>query len=368
MSAVPESFDGMLAELAETAAAGVTLPDLADVRRRARQRTVRRRLTASAVAFALVCVSGVAGAAIDGRFGPRSKISAVSAPSGSSAPLGTTPVPSSSKPAPSPSASAGANDSYYAAYVGLWAAKQTNSYVMVFPDGVVGLTQDGSFPLCYGQALATTSASAAANAGALSKDSATGSAGTAPTAESTSGVTIFTASLPFTAVACTDSGTVDGLTLRTAGGSETLDLIDAENAKIAASGYADSYDRVFTIASAVAGTDQQVLARLAGQWVSVDGSKRVLKIDGDGSVTYTTAGLSGAADTGSGEIDAYYASGARVLTACSLAQQTQMLKDGEEYTFSADQVCGVLLIAFSGNAQEIIAYTGTGVEDFRRSG
>ena len=377
MTAVPESFDGMLAELAEAAAAGVTMPDLADVRRRARQRTVHRRMTASAVAFALLCVSGVAGAAIDGRFRPPSKISPVSAPSASSGPLGASPALGAGTSTASPTASIGADGSYYdyAAFAGLWVGKPPNDYVVVFPDGVVALSQDGEFPLCYGAGQVTTSASPAANStagsGTFFGESAAGSTPSSGTAASAlaaaSSSAAVKSTLAFTADSCGDGASAeDELTLLTGQGAERLSLLDATNAKIAVAGYTATYARVLSIGTAHPGTDATLLARLAGQWVAADGTKRVLMISGDGSVDYTSAGVGTATAGGSGEIDAYYGSGARVLTHCSTAQETQMFKEGEDSTFNANQVCGVLLIESTVSSREITVYTSAGVEEFVR--
>jgi hypothetical protein len=364
--AVPESFDGMLAELAEAAAAGVTLPDLADVRRRARQRTVHRRVTASALAFALVCVSGVAGVAIDARFRPPGKISAVSAPSGSSAPLGTGPASGTAAPTPHPSASAETGDSYYAAYTGVWVGKASPNYVMVFPDGAVGLSQAESFPLCYGQAQGTTGASPTATSSAGTGKLYGATAAGAASISTASTTTVST--LPFTAAACDDSGTIDGLALQTTGSDKVLTILNAEDARAEGMAYATAYLHTLSLGATIAGTDAVKLKELVGQWVAVDGSKRVLKIDGDGSVTYATPGLSTAAGSGSGEIDAYYASGTRVLTDCSAAQEDMMMKGGEAFTFDVGQVCGVLLIESGKTADEITVYTGSGPVAFVHGG
>lgn len=366
MSAVPESFDGMLAELAEAAAAGVPLPDLADVRRRARQRTVHRRVTASAVAFALVCVSGVAGAAIVGRFRPPGKISAVSAPSTTSAPLGTGPASGTAAPTPEPSASAVIGDSYYAAYTGVWVGKPTPNYVMVFPDGAVGMSQADSFPLCYGQAQGTTAASPTATSSAGTGKLYGATAAGATSISTANSTTLST--LPLTAAACDDSGTVDGLALQSTGNDKVLTILNAADARAEGVSYATAYFHTLSLGATIAGTDAVELKELVGQWVAVDGSKRVLKIDGDGSVTYVTPGLSTAAGSGSGEIDAYYASGARVLTDCSAAQEDMMMKVGKAYTFDVGQVCGVLLIESGKIAGQITVYTSTGPEAFVRGG
>jgi hypothetical protein len=378
VSAVPESFDGMLEELADAAAAGVTMPDLADVRRRARQRTVHRRVTASALAFALLCVSGVAGAAIDGRLRPPGKVSAVSAPGVSVAPLGTGPAPGT--PTPTPSTSAGADSSYAAAYAGVWAGKPPDSYLVVFPDGVMGLSEGNGFPLCFGQALATSSASlsanstatADANAGTILGGSAAGSSPasrvTAPTVDSTSGADAITSTLPFREVGCDGAGVVDGLALQTTSPGKTLELVGPASVKVKAVGISDAYGLAFTIVGAVSGNGQgMMLKELAGQWMSIDGTSQTLDIGVDGSVTYTTAGTArDGTDTGTGQIDDYYSFGARVLTDCTAAEVADIHKQGEDLTFKSNPACGLLVIETTSTTDQILVYTGTGQQTFQR--
>jgi hypothetical protein len=383
VSAVPESFDGMLEELADAAAAGVTMPDLADVRRRARQRTVHRRVTASALAFALLCVSGVAGAAIDGRLRPPGKVSAVSAPGVTVAPLGTGPAPGT--PTPTPSASAGADSSFAAAYAGVWAGKPPDSFMVVFPDGVMGLSQGSGFPLCYGQALATSSASSAANSaadsaataarantgtilGGSAAGSAPSSALTAPTVDSTSGADTIGSTLPFKEVGCDGAGVVDGLALQTTSSGKTIELVGPASAKDKAVGISNAYGLAFTIEAAVSGnSEEMMLKELIGQWTSIDGSSQVLNIGVDGSVTYTTVGTAAdGTDTGSGAIDAYYSFGARVLTDCTASEVAQIQKEGQGSTFKTNPACGLLVIETTSTTDQILVYTGTGQQTFQR--
>jgi hypothetical protein len=387
VSAVPESFDGMLEELADAAAAGVALPDVADVRRRARQRTVHRRMTASALAFALLCVSGVAGAAIDGRLRPPGKVSAASAPGVSVAPLGT--GSAAGTPTSTPSASAGAGSSYAAAYAGVWAGKPPDSYLVVFPDGVMGLSQGGGFPLCYGQALATSSASptanpaedSAANSAASAAGAKTGtilggsaagslpsSTATAPTVDSTSGADTITSKLPFREVGCDGTGVVDGLALQTTSNGKTVELVGPATAKDKAVGISNGYGLAFSIEGAVSGNGQEMMLKeLVGQWTSIDGSSQVLNIGVDGSVTYTTVGTAtDGTDTGSGEIDAYYSFGARVLTNCTADEQADLRKQGQDFTFKAGQACGLLVVETTSTTDQILVYTGTGQQTFQR--
>jgi hypothetical protein len=377
VSAVPESFDGMLEELADAAAAGVTMPDLADVRRRARQRTVHRRLTASGLAFALLCVSGVAGVAIDARLRPPGKISAVNAPA-TVAPLGTGPAPGT--PTPTPSASAGAGNPDDAGYAGVWVGKPPDSYLVVFPDGVLGLSQGEGFPLCYAQALATSSASAAANStasagagtgtilGSSAAGSSPSSAVTAPTVDSTSGADTIAPTLPFSEVGCDGAGVVDGLALQTTSDGKTIELVGPASAKNKAVGISDAYGLAFTVDGAVSGNGQELmLKQLAGQWISIDGTSQTLDIGTDGSVVYTTAGTADdGTDTGTGEIDAYYSFGARVLTGCSAAEAAEIEKQGGDLTFKTNQACGLLVLETTSTTDQILVYTGTGQQTFQR--
>jgi hypothetical protein len=383
VSAVPESFDGMLEELADAAAAGITMPDLAEVRRRARQRTVHRRLTASGLAFALLCVSGVAGVAIDVRLRPPGKISAVSAPGATAAPLGTgsapgTPTPTPT-PKPTPSASAGADSPYAAAYAGVWDGKP-DSYLVVFPDGVMGLSQGSGFPLCYGQAVGTSSASPAANstatAGANTGTILGGSTSgfspattvTAPALDSTPGADAITSPLPFREVGCDGAGVVDGLALQTTSKGKTLELVGPASAKDKAVGISSAYGLAFTIGGAISGDAQEMMLKeLVGQWTSIDGSSQTLTIGVDGSVGYTTAGtVIDGTDTGSGEIDAYYSFGARVLTDCTADEAVDIRKQGEDFTFKTHQACGLLVIETTSTTDQILVYTGTGQQTFQR--
>jgi hypothetical protein len=377
VSAVPESFDGMLEELADAAAAGVTMPDLADVRRRARQRTVHRRVTASALAFALLCVSGVAGAAIDGRLRPPGNVSAAGAPGVSVAPLGT--GTASGTPTPTPSASAGADSTYAAAYAGVWAGKPPNSFVVVFPDGVMGLSQGSGFPLCYGQALATSAASPSANSTATadaragtilggSAGSSPASTATAPTVGSTSGADAITSKLPFREVGCGGAGAVDGLALQPTSPGKTIELVGPASLKDKALGISDAYGLAFTIGGAVSGNGQEMmLKQLVGEWMSIDGTSQTLDIGVDGSVTYTTAGTAmDGTDTGTGEIDDYYSFGARVLTDCTADEVTDVQKQGEDLTFKSNPSCGLLVIETTATTDQILVYTGTGQQTFQR--
>ena len=346
MRAVPESFDSMLEELADAAAASVPLPDLAAVRRRARQRTVHRRLTASALAFALLCVTGVAGAAIDGRFHRPEGVTELSAPASSSA-LGAGPRPGTGTgaPAPSPSASLAAGQAY-AGYSGIWSSGTTaTNYLIVFPDGVVAVGEKNGFALCYGQAAAVSSAAAAAN-----------SAATAAT------VTGAKSTLPYTDYGCDAADVVQGLVLSTTGSSTTLaDTYPTASESI-------EYTRASGLAETASGVDAAMIKELTGTWTSDDGYKRVLRIEVNGVVTYTTGGSTTSANSGTGQIDAYYGSDARVLTGCTDAMLARLKQEGEAGAIGLKEGCGVLLIQLGPKAGQLSVYTGLGLEAFDRIG
>jgi hypothetical protein len=91
---MPESFDTMLAELADVAAAAIVPPSLAEVRRRARQRMLRRRVAASALALALVGVAGGAWAVAYHRFGTDGTMAPMAGQSTASSPTGGSASPS----------------------------------------------------------------------------------------------------------------------------------------------------------------------------------------------------------------------------------------------------------------------------------
>jgi hypothetical protein len=341
VTAVPESFDSMLAELADAAASSVPTPDLADVRRRARQRTVRRRATASALAFALVCVSGVAAAAIGGHARPAERVTPLSAPS--AAALATSGASGSATPAPTPTGPGGGTD--YAAYAGVWSTGSLlASYAIVFPDGVVGVAQKTAFPLCYGQVATEASASPA------------------------TGVTLSRATpmseVPFTQGDCDGSIGAGTLVLGDAGGSPSLTVTDSAKPTV---GSPLVFQRVASIeAAATAAADSAaVVKQLAGDWMELDDKSQMLSVDADGAVAYYTvgAGDSGSGFSGKGELDGYYGLSARALTECSSTEQSQAAKDGVGL---AGKFCGVLLLHVGPAATEMSVYTGVGLQLFVR--
>lgn len=350
MRAVPESFDSMLEELADAAAARVTLPDLGEVRRRARQRTVRRRLTASTLAVALLCVSGVAGAAIDGRFRRPDGVAALSAPASSAPSASRASGTAAAAPAPSPSASGGAVDPAYAMYAGVWASGSTEqNYLIVFPDGVVALGEKGVFPLCYGKVVVASTGSAAA--GLSTHSSATAS----PASTSAASV------LPFTAPPCDGVGVTDDLTLSGTGSSATLTYA----MPLATGG--TTYSRVASLDEAFPSGDTAMLKELPGEWVSIDAYKRVLRVGVDGTVSYATGSESATVGSGTGKIDEYYASSARALIGCTAAMLAQERVEGKTGATTTNSDCGVLLLTPGPKTGELSVYTGLGLEIFARN-
>jgi hypothetical protein len=352
--AVPESFDGMLEELADSAAASVTMPDVSEVRRRARQRTVHRRRTASALAFALLCVAGVAGATIDGRARRLETVTPLSAPGVGFSPLATSSALGTVTPAPSPGASTSADNPYDATYAGVWSTDSSQDsqgpFMIIFPDGAVGVGEKDGLPLCYGQ-LATPS-SATPIAGATFANS---------TASAGSGVSM----LVFAESGCASANATHELVFDDTGSGSTLALTAL--APTDASGYSTRYSRLLDLGDAgdAAEARQQVLLKtLVGDWTRVDSPSQLLRISADGAVAYTTAGTDSTAFNGTGEIDGYYGSSARVMTACPAAVEKMQQARGE----GTGQICGLLLITPGTSSGEISVYTGVGLEVFSRVG
>jgi hypothetical protein len=350
VTAVPESFDSMLAELADAAASSVLTPDLADVRRRARQRTVRRRLTASALAFALVCVSGVAAAAIDGRSRPAERVTPLSAPSASPSPLATSGVTGTAMPTPSSTGLVDSTGTDYAAYAGVWSTGSLlASYAIVFPDGVVGVAQKTGFPLCYGQVVTTASASPA------------------------TGVTLSRATpvsrVPFTQGDCDGSIGAGDLIFADTGGSPSLTVTDSAKTT---EGSPLVFTRVASISAAAtaAAGSAAVIKQLTGDWMELDDKSQMLSVNAAGEVTY---GEVGATDSdsdsdsgffGTGQLDGYYGLSARAVTDCSAAVESQVAKEG--LVGDASKFCGVLLLHVGPAASEMTVYTGVGLQVFVR--
>ena len=395
---MPESFDSMLAEMADAAAAGLAPPDPAAVRRRARQRTLRRRSTVSALVLALLCGSGAGYAVLHQRTGRTEDVVGAPVPSAGSG--GASPGPTlaaaaasasaAAAAAASPSGSGGSGGQAYSAIAGVWSAEPNqDTYVLVFPDGVVGLSQSDALTLCAGRIGTTLSASPTVTAAfgggssgatgiagvanstatasptatpSASADSPASTAKTTALAPGTYGATTF--ALPLTQQpGCAAFGATTGLTLTDAGGSGELDLIGAGKAADAASGLKVPYSRVLDLSTAAAvdangAAAQAMLKDFIGDWQSAaetkSGESGGLTIDAKGVVTYSYTATDGKPDAGSGVIDTFYAGGIRVQTSCAAS--------------TPDPACGVLLIEPGSASGLITVYTSTGAQTYRRVG
>lgn len=313
---MPESFDSMLAELADVAAAATVPPGIAEIRRRARQRTTQRRLTASALAFALVGVAGGAWAFTSHHYGTNSSVAPMSGSSATSA-------PSSSAPAATPAASgaSGAYEFSYGADVSLWkTVAQGDGYLMVFSDGVVAMSTAKNFPLCYGQ---LGSASSASPSSVVIKSSQT-----------------------LVDVSCDSVGLTGRLSL--APGPSGDELLFTEPASSFSGGYTQTYSRQ------PFGDGATLASVPSGKWMAVDGTNRTLVVATDGSISYTEYRNGGKPYTGAGLIDAYYGSAVRAVINCSSG--------------GAVSPCGVLLLEPSPKPGEIVVFSSYGAETFMHQG
>ena len=164
---MPESFDSMLSELADAAVSATALADIAAIRKRARQRAVRHRMAASALAVALLGVSGAAVAAVAAHRPTSTGVAAAASPGTTATVRSVTPSPDllgTQGPAPTSAASSASPTSsssasaFRAPTVGLWKRSDaTTGYLVIYgPDGtngqnaVIGITDAGSWDLCHG--------------------------------------------------------------------------------------------------------------------------------------------------------------------------------------------------------------------------
>jgi hypothetical protein len=314
---MPESFDGMLADLADVAAAAIPLPDVASVRRRARERKAHRRMAVSALALVLLGTCGGTLAAVSGRFmpKPRSEIGAV-APGSTAAvsSAGTSsPGPGGRSATPTPDASAAGSTAAYKDVAGVWQPVGGGEYLIVFPDGEVGLGQKGAWQLCDG------------HLGGLV-------AGDAFTVDQ---------------LACSDYGTT-GLTLRAViPGKELALAVPSGSGQTA---YTVQYQR--TDAALVQSPDQAIAMKLAGDWSSMGVDKRSLLVTGNGVVSLLGFSSDGGTVHASGTITGFYGDGARVEIPCAV-------KPGEQ----TGGECGVLELQLL-NAKEIAVVGSSGSETF----
>lgn len=310
MRTVPESFDSMLAELADAAVSITPLPDLADVRRRARQRTTRRRAFASVLALILVGGSAGTVAAVTHKEAPPSSVGALS-----SAAASATPSPSAISPTTEPAAASGgtgAGSKAYEPLVGLWKLQDvTQRYLIVYSDGLFGIGEAGGWSMCFGKVSPPA-------AGAY----------------------------PLTDVACSDYGTT-GLSLASNADDSMLTL------SVPARGSAPAYSQPFVRAPDVTAVPiDEKNSQVLGTWVSASADKRMLVITSDGMMTWFGAGNTGAAVSGTGMMEGAFFGGLRFYVSCG--DKTDPYK-----------VCGLFQVVPVG-VGKMIVYGGYGPETFIR--
>lgn len=315
MITMPESFDGMLAELADAAAAVTPLPDVAAVRRRAHERTVRRRMGVSALVLVLLGTCGGTFAAVSARFKPRSEVAA-SAP-GVTAKVTTEATPptpvASQAAAPTPDAAALADAAAYSAVAGTWQPVKGGQYLIVFPDGEIGMGEAGAWQLCDGEL-------ASAGSGNFYVDE----------------------------LACGDYGTA-GLKLQsTVPGKELALTVPSRSGT---GPLTVSYQRTGSAAMATAGP--AVLAKLVGQWSSIGADKRSVLVAGNGTVSLVEVSSDGGVIEYAGMVTGYYPSGVRVVIPCVAKPGGQSLNGG----------CGVVELQQT-DAKQLIVVGSNGSEAF----
>lgn len=307
MSTVPESFDSMLAELADAAVSITPLPDLADVRRRAGQRTNRRRAFASALALILIGGSAGTVAVVTHKVAPTSSVGTMSS-------VAASPSPSASPPSTSTAVAGvtGVASKAYEPLVGLWILKDvTQRYLIVYPDGLLGIGQAGGWAMCFGQV-------SAPSAGAFA----------------------------LTGVACSDFGTT-GLSLAPNADDSMLTL------SVPARGSGAAYSEVFVRApdmTAVAIDEKN--SQVLGTWVSASADKRTLVITSDGTMTWSGLDGSGTVTGGTGMMEGSYYGGVRYYVEC-----------GDK--IDPYKVCGLFQVVPVG-VGKIIVYGSYGPETFIR--
>jgi hypothetical protein len=306
---MPESFDTMLAELADVAAEAIVPPGLAEVRRRARERTLRRRMTASAIALTLISVVGGGWAVAQHHFDKDDTIAPVAGQNTSSSAPSSAPSAAEARAMPSASAVGGAYAFTGGSDVVVWksGAAQDN-YLMIFSDGTVALSTAGSFPLCYGRLAASTTSilpvtiASVPVAGTASASAALKAAGAL-------------AGQQFADVACDNFGTKSGITAAPAGDGNTVWLTVSGSTDTA-----ETFSRVAALDGGGATGGVLTAARLkelAGTWTSADANKRVLQIGADGLISFIAYANAGKPYSGNGRIDTAYPTGARAVFGCA---------------------------------------------------
>jgi hypothetical protein len=323
---MPESFDSMLEELADAAATATVPPGLDEVRRRARERVVHRRMAVSALVLVLIGGSGGVWAAANHHTSTNATVGPLGATTTAAIP---SPPRSSGAASPSPYASSG--DYAFTGGTELTVWKTTpmpDGYLLVFSDGVVALSTVDSFPLCYGQVKTFATAPAAV----------------------VSGVPTMKESL--VNVACDDFGTTSGLSIDPLLSGKELQLAVPANGGGASTVQIYGRETVFGT-SPLAYTAMP--PTLSGTWRSADGNNRTLVVGSDGSVSFT-ATTAGKEYTGTGMLDTQYATGARAVISCATGNGN-------------GTPCGVLLIEQNPKTSDAISVYGSyGPEPFIRTG
>jgi hypothetical protein len=325
---MPESFDGMLAELADAAGSATALPDLAAVRGRAGQRTVRRRLAVSALALTVLAACGGTVAAVSARHqsgtvGTLTGPAATGAVPGASAAASAAVPPTAGTAGPGGASAAGA-DKAFAAVSGLWESPK-RQVLIIFPDGEIGMGEADTWALCEGRLK--------------------------PGAD---GLTFAVVALP-----CGDYGTTDLVLRQGPGGGELTLTVPARGSVPAAT---VPFQRQGTLpagfgpaSGGTPGTESIDLKLLMGSWSgSGDGAKQSVIVAADGHVYFSEFDGLGTKSGFTGVITAYAEHAARVEVPC-VKQAT-----GLEY-------CQVLELQVDDRGLMTVV-GGTGTESFKAGG
>ncbi|MBR7838412.1 hypothetical protein KDL01_34405 [Actinospica durhamensis] len=315
---MPESFDRLLADMARSAVSETRPPLAAQVRRRGKQLTVRRRVLGSAVAFAAVC-GVVAGGLMAKMPGIGQGTSVVPGTTYSGLPsTAAGPVTSSTLAAPGPLSTAGASSAAGSGLVqGLWKRSDgTVGYLIIYPTGLagtsqyagIGITSSGSFPLCYGRI-----STAPPDGGAYS----------------------------ITDVSC-GGDLVSGMTLSygdTAGHTLRVHMPSSSGGSAADVLYAED-QAALSVGATAAPT------AVAGTWTDSAGS---VTLAAGGTVGWSVASH-GSLQTGSGTVAGYFDGGMVVNVLCA----------------TGSGVCGVLQLQFDAGLGRLTVIGGDGPQVFTR--
>jgi hypothetical protein len=282
-----DELDRLLSGLAGSVAGATRTPDPAAVRKRGARRALRIRLSASALALVLTAGGATFAAMLSvhgsgGRLAPVGNTGSptVSAPVSSPSTIASPPASASASPpvatastsgeARTPPASASTSGSPAVAQnsplVGIWKPTDgTSEYLIVYPDGYVGLGAEGAWQLCAGQLGQPVGAS--------------------------SPVRLFDTGC----VAYSDAGF-------TVSGNSDNSILTLTTQTNAGTSYADTYARTGSGPAAVAGSGGApagAFAPLAGTWS--DGSPgETITISAGGQVDSTRTGQGGQIGTSQG--------------------------------------------------------------------